>query len=83
MEAQGEFQQAATTLDKALAQADGTPADRARALILRAAVAVALEDKAMARTLLGEMRQLPLDEAERAALADELQHAADIEAGLE
>jgi catechol 2,3-dioxygenase-like lactoylglutathione lyase family enzyme len=83
MEAQGEFQQAATMLDKALAGAEGTTSDRVKALVLRAAVAITLEDKALARTLLGEMRQIALGDAERAALADELQRAADLEAGLE
>jgi catechol 2,3-dioxygenase-like lactoylglutathione lyase family enzyme len=45
--------------------------------------AAKLLDKALARTLLGETRQIALSEAERAALADEYQRAADLEAGLE
>jgi hypothetical protein len=83
MEAEGDFAKAAEVLDKALAHDDpAPPAHRVQALVLRAAVAISLDDPDHARRLLAEMRSIPLDDETRAALTDEMQRAEDMEKGL-
>jgi catechol 2,3-dioxygenase-like lactoylglutathione lyase family enzyme len=83
VEAHGDYPQAAQMLDKALAQAEAaSPEDRVPALVLRAGIAVALADAPLAQSLLSEVRQLPLDDAQRAALAAELERATDLERTL-
>lgn len=79
-EAQGDFEAAAHMLDKALALEQPVPAThRVQALVLRASLAVNLGDLSLARTLLDEVKGLPLNEDERAALGAELQSADDLE----
>ena len=82
VEAEGDFEAAARMLDKALAQGDGLPVERVRALTLRAAAAISLGDMPAARQRLSEARAVQLREDERAALADVLQRADDMEAML-
>jgi hypothetical protein len=50
-----------------------------QALVLRAAVAVNLDDKALARTVLSKVRQMPLEAHDRDTLSAELQRADDLE----
>ncbi|MFJ6661946.1 bleomycin resistance protein [Streptomyces sp. NPDC091377] len=71
-------------LDRAFAKE--TPADAGehyRALVLRADLAVQLDDPATARSRLAEAAALPLTDTERASLADERMRAQDITAELE
>ena len=79
-EAQGDFEAAAHMLDKALSdEQSAPPAHRLQALVLRAALAVNLGDLSLARTLISEVRGLPLNEDERAAFSAEFQNADDLE----
>lgn len=83
VEAEGDFEAAAQMLDKVLADRESASlVDRVRALVLRASLAVSLDDQALARTLLTEVRRLPLDEADRVALAAEMQRADDLERAI-
>lgn len=83
VEAHDDNQAAAQMLDKALAQAESaSPEDRVRALVLRAAIAYALDDVPLARSLLSEVRQIPLDDTQRTTLAAELERATDLERSL-
>lgn len=80
VEAQGDFAKAAQTLDKALAQKEPVPpVHLVQALVLRTGLAISLDDKALARTLLTQVRQIKLEAHERDALAAELQRADDLE----
>lgn len=80
VEAEGNFEDAAHMLDTALAQPEATPAvHRIQALVLRAVLAVSLDDPETAKRLLIEVRQLPLANDERAALAETFQKASDLE----
>jgi catechol 2,3-dioxygenase-like lactoylglutathione lyase family enzyme len=80
VEAQGDFAAAAQLLDKALANDEtATPVHRVQALVLRASLAVSLDDQMLARKLLAEVRQMALHEDERAALVEEFQRADDLE----
>jgi hypothetical protein len=84
VEAEGDFEGAARMLDKALARDEPAPlVHRVQALVLRAAVAVNLDDKALARTVLSQVRQMPLEAHDRDTLAAELQRADDLEQMLE
>lgn len=84
VEAHGDFEAAAQALDKALldtTQADDAPVPpvhRVQALVLRASLAVSLNDRALAETLLSDARQIPLEAQEREALAAELLRADDL-----
>lgn len=83
VEAEGDFETAAQMLDKVLIDHESAPlADRVQALVLRASLAISLDDRQLARTLLTEAHQLPLDEDDRAALAAELQRADDLEKAI-
>ena len=63
VEAKGDFEAAAQMLDKALAQDEpAPPAHRFQALVLRASLAISLDDQPLARTLLS---QAPPDSADR------------------
>lgn len=63
---------AAKVLDAALKKPDaGTTLERARALVARAELAVALEDAASARAWLRELDDLPLSATERATLHED------------
>lgn len=69
---------AARVLDPVLDDARAAaPAVRVRALVLRAALAVTLDDRGLASGLLTEARSVPLDEEQRAALHDDLARAGD------
>jgi hypothetical protein len=84
IEAEGDFEKVAQMLDKALAQDDpASPARLVQALVLRALVAVSLEDKSLARTLLTEVRQIQLSDDEKAGLIAEFQRADDLEKMLQ
>ncbi len=79
----GDPEIAARTLDTALARhEDATLVQRVQALVVRATLALTMEDSALARRLLEEVRHLPLMDEERGALGEELQRAADLEAML-
>jgi catechol 2,3-dioxygenase-like lactoylglutathione lyase family enzyme len=78
-EAVGDYAAAARLLDKALAHDQPVPAaHRFQALVLRAALAVDLDDRPLARTLLAEARQIALEAQDREALAADLQRADDL-----
>ena len=80
VEAEGNFESAAQMLDKALAHDEpAPPTHRVQALVLRAALAVSLDDKPLARTLLTEARQIQLNDDEQAGLTAEFQRADDLE----
>jgi catechol 2,3-dioxygenase-like lactoylglutathione lyase family enzyme len=84
VEAHGDFAGAAKMLDKALADEQPAPAaHRVQALVLRVSLAVSLDDKPLAATLLEQARQISLTNDERASLAAELQRAADLAQMLE
>ena len=79
-ESKGDYVMAAKTLDTALARNESAHAvHRVQALVSRAGVAIELGDQEMARRVLAEARQIPLEDQDRASLADELQRADDIE----
>lgn len=75
---------AARALDSGLRRhrADAPLRDVARALAARAEVAVALGDRARADEIDAEVRTLPLTDADRAALADDLAAAARLQSWL-
>jgi catechol 2,3-dioxygenase-like lactoylglutathione lyase family enzyme len=80
VEAKGDYAAAAEMLDKALAQPDSVaPTDRVRALVLRASLAVQMDDRALAAKLLSEARQTVLEPQEREALAAPFEQADDLE----
>ena len=85
VEGEGNYAAAAQMLDKALTRADSADdeadanADRVRALVLRASLAVQMDDRTLAGTLLGAMREISLDADARDALAAELERADDLE----
>ena len=84
VEAEGDFEKAAQMLDKALAHDELSPSvHRVQALILRAALAISLDDKPLARTLLTEARQIQLNDDEQAVLMTEFQRADDLEMMLQ
>src|SRR5262245_22858811 len=83
-EAEGDFESAAQLLDKALAHDETTPPmHRFQALVLRAALAISLGDKALATILLTQVRQIQLNDDEQAVLTAELQRADDLEQMLQ
>jgi hypothetical protein len=74
---------AAKVLDKALATAESAdPIERALALAARAELAVAMGDAMGAQAAQAELQQVPLSEADRARLCDELQAAERLERWL-
>jgi hypothetical protein len=74
---------AAQVLDKALAQKEAAePIDRARALAIRAELAVAMGDAEHARALRRKLRRISLSDEERDRFRDELQAADDLERWL-
>ncbi|MFE7424023.1 bleomycin resistance protein [Streptomyces sp. NPDC057545] len=75
--------QGARILDHALTkETPARPAEHYRALILRADLAVQLDDPATARARLTEAAELPLHESDREALADDIRRASDLTAEL-
>ena len=70
---------AAQVLDSAIAADEQAPAPvRAKALILRADVALRMDEPDRATELLAEARSVELDEADRDAIADDLARARDL-----
>ncbi|MBE1532399.1 bleomycin resistance protein [Actinomadura algeriensis] len=75
---------AARILDKLLKNGEPlTPSERLKALTLRADMALHLDDPDRARTLLSEAHAVPLNDAERAALKDELVRLEDMGASMD
>jgi hypothetical protein len=83
VEAEGDFAAAARMLDKALAQQDNVPpTHHVQALVLRATIAVSLNESTLARQLLSEVQQISLTADERAMLINEFQRIEDLERTL-
>lgn len=79
-ESKGDYAAAAERLDAVLAQDEPvSPTERIPALVLRANLAVTMGVPALARQLLDDLRRIPLSAAEREALRDEFEKAADLE----
>jgi hypothetical protein len=79
-ESKGDYAGSAKLLDNALAQAESEyPMQRVPALITRAGVAITMDDKQLAQERLTAVRQISLDEADRAKLIVELEQANDFE----
>lgn len=84
VEAEGDFESAAKMLDKALAQDEpAPPVHRFQALVLRAALAISLNDKPLAKTTLTAARQIQLNADESAALTAEFLRVDDLERMLD
>jgi len=77
-DSKGDYAAAASRLDAALAE-PAASIDRIQALVFRAGLAITMGDPQLARTLLSEARQTPLDDHERELLADALLQATDLE----
>ena len=79
-DSKGDDAAAARVVDNALAATgeEPPPVPRGRARVLRADLAIRLGDPARARRLLDEVAGIELDEADRAALADDLTRARDL-----
>lgn len=76
----GQDIKAAAMLDVALAQEEQTPAiHRVHALVVRAGLAITMEDWQRARQLLLEMRRITLNAEERQTLSDILERANEFE----
>lgn len=82
-DSKGDYEGAAKLLDVALArEANPSAADRVRVMVARAWVAATMDDQTHARNILTEMRQIALNDEERAELAAELERAEELEAIL-
>jgi hypothetical protein len=80
LESRRAYAEAAGILDEAVAQDKEAPAPlRFQALLLRADVAVSLNDLGEGRGILAEARQVRLTAEEREALAPDLRRADDLE----
>jgi hypothetical protein len=83
LEATGNRDAATRILDNALLkEPDGSPSLRFRALVLRADLAVSLNDLIEARGILAEAGQVPLSPADRESLAADLRRFDDLEVFL-
>lgn len=79
-DSKGDYVAAAKMLDAALAQDGAGPANqRLQALVFRAGLAITMADHPRARMILNEVRQIPLHDENRDALAADLQRADDLE----
>ena len=79
-DSKGDYRAAANMLDAALAHQEPAPiTHRMRALIFRAGLAITIGDQQLARTLLAEVRQTPLQADDRDALLPDLQRADDLD----
>lgn len=79
-ETKADFAAAAKMLDTALASDEPAPdSQRVQAQVLRATLALNLNDQPLAKRLLEQLRQIELSDDEREALAEELQRATDLE----
>ena len=82
-DSKGDFEAAAKLLDTALGQNEPfTPVEFARALVLRAGLAISMGDLRLAAKLLADIHTMPLGEEDRGALVEELERAKDLEASL-
>ncbi|MGP4029374.1 hypothetical protein [Actinomadura sp. 3N407] len=83
-ESKGDHRQAARILDTALGSERDTTsaAELVDALVYRAELAIRLDDTDRANALLARVRDTPLDDAERGALAETLAGARDLEETL-
>jgi hypothetical protein len=82
-DSKGDYLAAATMLDRALDQDPAaTPADRVQALVSRAGLAITIGDRQLARRLLADVRQIPLQQHDRDALQADLERADDLEHSL-
>lgn len=78
-DARGDHAQALAVLDRALARhPDAAPVDRVRALLYRAELLVRAGDRAAARDAGREAAAVPLTDAERRELADDLAHGREV-----
>jgi 2-oxoacid:acceptor oxidoreductase gamma subunit (pyruvate/2-ketoisovalerate family) len=80
VDAKGDFSQAAIILDKALAHDadDFSVVEHVRILILRAEIALNLDEKAVATSLLQQVSEIILSKEEEVALKESLERATDI-----
>jgi hypothetical protein len=79
----GDQRAAAEILDSALARHASAPVrERVPALVYRAELAIAMDERALAAARLADVRALSLDGDDRAALAQELARAAELEHDL-
>lgn len=79
-ESKGDYAAAAKLLDSALArEANPTSSERVQVLVARAWVAATVDDNPLATTILADVRNITLSDDERAALADELERADELE----
>ena len=82
-DSKGDFQAAAQLLDKALAGAGtASDADRIAALAYRAELAISLNDPSGAQRFLAQLGTIPLDEATRDAVQDDIARADDLRQSL-
>jgi hypothetical protein len=80
VEAHGDFAAAAQMMDKALANDEPMPTThRVQALVLRASLAISLNDTALAAKNLSDVRAITLNDDERESLTAELQRIDDLE----
>lgn len=79
-DSKGDYAAAAKMLDTALADGEPAPSvQRVQALVLRAGLAITMGEPQHARSILTEVRQIPLHDEERSALTAELQTVDDLE----
>lgn len=80
----GDYAAAAKLLDAALArEANPAATERFRALVARAWVAATMDDQALAKSILADLREIVLTGDEWAALTAELERASELERMLE
>ena len=82
-DSKGDDPAAATLLDRILASdATRSAAEQVQALVLRADLAVRMDDPAAAEGLLGQAREIQLTSQDRATVGDELRRAEELAAAL-
>lgn len=82
-DSKGDFEAAAKMLDAALAHDDpALPVQQVQALVLRASLAISLNDTPLASKLLTDVRAMSLSEEDRTALVEELGQMKDLEDAL-
>jgi catechol 2,3-dioxygenase-like lactoylglutathione lyase family enzyme len=75
-DSKGDYPAAATLLDRILASdAARSAAEQLRALVLRADMAIRMDDRALAERLLGEAQKTQLTDEDRTAIRDDLRRA--------
>jgi len=85
VDAKGDFSNAGAMLDKALAKNDthSSKIEQVQAWVLRATIALNMDDKTLATSYLGQVRQTILTDDEKIVLEDEFQQADELEALLD